>query len=971
MATVNDTEPNNNHFQANSFNLGDTIVGSLSSSTDWDFYKVTLGSDGIIKLDVSTPQLSNWAYTVKVYDASTSVLATDYFGYVSSGSFSIGAAAGTYYIGVTSNNLYSSSPYTIVTSAGAGNIADYEKEPNDTKATATAVSLDHVITGQRSSGGDVDYFSVNTNSAGTLSIDFQAPKKYGYADYQVSIYDASGNLIDSRTGNGNMTIVDQVGAAGKYYVRVEQAQDGGYLGSDYKFMAHVDAAPAAAATSTLTNAVPASGTIASASQHNWYKVSLTAGSMYEFSASGSGSGGGTLSTPSLTLCAADGHALEYCTNLPTYSSGTVYTADPQIAFVAPYSGTYYLMVDGLGATGSYTVQQQTDTLASMIPDLLRTSSAGNYLHWGSGTVGVGATVTYGFMTTSSIATSDGETGFKAMTDSQKQAVRDVLALYHSFANINFVEVSDPNAANILYGTSNQAGISSGVTYTDWNSGGILDAADVFINNTASSSAAFASSDSMYAGGFGYETLIHETGHALGLKHPGNYNSVSGSGMAPFIASAWDNIEYSIMSYLDNPEYEVSAQSPALLDIAAIQYLYGPRSSVSGKTLSFTAGGEFKQSVLADTGAVTLDFSNQTVGNIISATPGTFSSVGLKTDGTHAHDNLALPFGVNVVSVVGGSGGDYIFGGSASSVYGGAGDDTIFAGSKSETLDGGSGNDTIVLPAGRSNFTVVKSGAGYTIIDDSGSGSTFALSNIESARFSDSSSLLANDASVGQVYAGTAANDVLQGGTGDDVLNGNDGNDLIKPGAGNNIVDGGAGFDTVLLSGAFGNFTVTKTSTGFTLADKTGALGKDVLTNVERVVFNDAGLAFDTDGNAGKMYRLYQAAFDRQPDLAGLGWQIKAVDGGTSFLQIAQAFMDSAEFKSLYGDNLSSTGLVSALYHNVLHRTPQQFEVDFWTKIIDTGQQTRADVLTNFSESAENQAQVIGSIQNGIEYTYFA
>jgi hypothetical protein len=32
--------------------------------------------------------------------------------------------------------------------------------------------------------------------------------------------------------------------------------------------------------------------------------------------------------------------------------------------------------------------------------------------------------------------------------------------------------------------------------------------------------------------------------------------------------------------------------------------------------------------------------------------------------------------------------------------------------------------------------------------------------------------------------------------------------------------------------------------------------------------------------------------------------------------------------------------------------------------------TRADVLANFSESAENQAQVIGSIQNGIDYLHW-
>jgi serralysin len=736
MATVYDTEPNNNHFQANSVRLGDTIVGSLSSASDWDFYKVTLSSSGVIKLDVSTPLLSDWAYAVVLYDTSGNVLATDHFGLDNNGSVSIGASAGTYYIGVTSDNIFTSSSYTIVTSAGSGNAADYEKESNDTQATATAVALDRVITGQRSSSSDVDYFSVNTNSSGMLTVDFQAPQKYGYADYQVSIYDASGNLIDSRTGGGNMTLIDQVGAAGKYYVRIEQAKIGGYQGGDYKFVAHVDSNATLASAATLTNAVPVNGNIATVSQHNWYKVNLSAGNLYEFSVSGATSGSGTLATPSLSLCASDGHLLQYCTNLPTFSStdGMTYTADPQIAFVAPYSGTYYLMADGLGTTGSYTVQQKTDTLSSLLPTLVNTSSTGNYLHWGSA-VGSGATVTYGFMTTSSSATSDGEIGFKVMTDSQKQAVRDVLALYSAFANVTFTEVSDPNSADILYGTSNQAGVSSGVTYAGWNTSGVMSWADVYINNTASSSGGTANSDSMYAGGYGYETLIHETGHALGLKHPGDYNGESGSGTAPFIAAAWDNVEYSIMSYLDNPEYEVSAQTPALLDVAAIKYLYGARSSTSPLTLTFDANDEFAQSALAGSGPVTLDFSNQTVDNLISATPGTFSSIGLKTDGTHAHDNLALPFGTNVKTVIGGSGNDYILGGSAAMLYGGSGNDTFAGCALRVTVNGGVGTDKLELSTASAQEHVLKLRSGAVAIADA-SGDVALCRDVEQIQFSD-------------------------------------------------------------------------------------------------------------------------------------------------------------------------------------------------------------------------------------------
>ncbi|TFW08298.1 DUF4214 domain-containing protein [Oxalobacteraceae bacterium OM1] len=206
--------------------------------------------------------------------------------------------------------------------------------------------------------------------------------------------------------------------------------------------------------------------------------------------------------------------------------------------------------------------------------------------------------------------------------------------------------------------------------------------------------------------------------------------------------------------------------------------------------------------------------------------------------------------------------------------------------------------------------------------------------------------------------------------------GNAGNELLASTAANNAIDGGAGIDTVAMHGKRASYTLTKVATGYQLQDNAGTDGIDTLANVERIKFSDTALALDVDGIAGQAYRLYQAAFNRKPDVAGLGWQMKAMDTGTPLLQVAQNFMDSAEFKSLYGSNPSYSTLVSLLYQNVLHRTPQQLEVDFWVKILDgtstvAAQQTPAEVLSNFSESAENQAQVIGAIQNGIEYQYYA
>jgi hypothetical protein len=61
--------------------------------------------------------------------------------------------------------------------------------------------------------------------------------------------------------------------------------------------------------------------------------------------------------------------------------------------------------------------------------------------------------------------------------------------------------------------------------------------------------------------------------------------------------------------------------------------------------------------------------------------------------------------------------------------------------------------------------------------------------------------------------------------------------------------------------------------------------------------------------------------------------------------------------------------VDALYANVLHREPDASGYDFWLHALQVA--ARDDVLVHFSESAENQAQVIGAIAHGIEFTPWA
>lgn len=191
-----------------------------------------------------------------------------------------------------------------------------------------------------------------------------------------------------------------------------------------------------------------------------------------------------------------------------------------------------------------------------------------------------------------------------------------------------------------------------------------------------------------------------------------------------------------------------------------------------------------------------------------------------------------------------------------------------------------------------------------------------------------------------------------------------GNDTFAMAAGSAAIQGGAGLDTAVYSGVSDNFVLERGVYGFTVRDSSGAV--DNLINVERIRFDDTMVALDINGSAGQIYRLYQAAFDRVPDVGGLAFWLARTDVGDSMMQIANYFSQNKEYIDLYA-NTSNEQFVTKLYEHVLDRAPEGGGYDFWVGNLNSGATNRDEVLTMFSESPENQANVIGSIVNGIEY----
>lgn len=141
-----------------------------------------------------------------------------------------------------------------------------------------------------------------------------------------------------------------------------------------------------------------------------------------------------------------------------------------------------------------------------------------------------------------------------------------------------------------------------------------------------------------------------------------------------------------------------------------------------------------------------------------------------------------------------------------------------------------------------------------------------------------------------------------------------------------------------------------------------------MQQVERLHFVDKALAVDTTGVAGQAYRIYKAAFNRTPDPGGLGYWIRQMDEGMDVVSVAARFIDSAEFKSVYGETPTSAEFLTKVYRNVLTRTPDTAGLEWWVNEIKTNpEKSWQKVLADFSDSSENEVNVAALIANGIAY----
>jgi serralysin len=292
-------------------------------------------------------------------------------------------------------------------------------------------------------------------------------------------------------------------------------------------------------------------------------------------------------------------------------------------------------------------------------------------------------------------------------------------------------------------------------------------------------------------------ILHEIGHAVGLKHP--HDGVEGD---PRIH---DQHEFSIMSYRSYYQAPLGArndpwslpQSLMMDDIAALQHMYGANFETrSGDTTySFNpvdgqmfidgirqgekSGSKIFCTIWDGGGHDTYDFSNYIYELKVDLTPGGWSTLD-STQLPNLGDNMVADGSVfnarlyhgdtrsMIEDAKGGSASDMITGNFlGNALYGNGGNDSLFGMNGDDLLAGGNGDD--VLRGGDDADRLLGEAGNDTLIGEQGA----------------------------DALDGGPDNDLLYGGGESDTLNGGQGNDRLFGGGGNDLVSGDEGADRIV------------------------------------------------------------------------------------------------------------------------------------------------------------------------------
>jgi hypothetical protein len=143
------------------------------------------------------------------------------------------------------------------------------------------------------------------------------------------------------------------------------------------------------------------------------------------------------------------------------------------------------------------------------------------------------------------------------------------------------------------------------------------------------------------------------------------------------------------------------------------------------------------------------------------------------------------------------------------------------------------------------------------------------------------------------------------------------------------------------------------------------------SNIAGIVSTEGVVRFILDSSGSEIARLYQAAFKRTPDEAGLDYWLGQKASGMSMADIAHSFLISSEFTSLYGEfsTMEPQTIIDLMYKNVLNREPDGNGYRYWLDQMADGL-TASDVFISFANSVENKQNASSWLINTSDAPFF-
>ena len=311
-------------------------------------------------------------------------------------------------------------------------------------------------------------------------------------------------------------------------------------------------------------------------------------------------------------------------------------------------------------------------------------------------------------------------GFTSFNPTQKQNAITVLKYIETVTALSFVQSDEVLASNtLLFALNKQEEDSYGYAYLP----------EIHPLGSDIYMAIHPTNETMSVGTQGALTLIHEIGHALGLKHP--HVEAEGLGEVSVLPLDEDSVANTVMSYeestVENFKFEFSH-----LDIAALHYIYGPNPTARASDDTYEISSTQTNFIWDGAGVDTIDASKLKTRVTLHLTPGYHDFVGESAAPiVTAPGQITVNFGTTIENIVGSAFNDALFGNAQNNVITGNGG--------SDTIDGGDGLDTALYAESVSAITLSSSeeNASVTWAITLSNGDKDTLVNVERLSFNDS------------------------------------------------------------------------------------------------------------------------------------------------------------------------------------------------------------------------------------------